>query len=363
MLLKEIRLKNFRNYKDEAVGFSEKVNVILGRNGQGKSNLLEGINMLSMGKSFRTARASEMIMFGEPFFCVSGLFEKDGRDLSIEAVMSLEEKRFKVDGRQFSKNADLLENAYIVVFSPEDLSIVKEEPEVRRRFIDRELFQIRPLYYKDLSKYKKSLTQRNALIKDEAVDMRVLDAWDESLINYGSRVLLERRRFVEKLKAVSARLHSSITGGGESIDIVYESSIAEAENLAGQKEAYAAKLEEYRDRDIARGYTSQGPHRDDLKIFLGGREIRSYGSQGQQRTAALALKLAEIQIIKDETGEDAIVLLDDVLSELDGERQAFLIKSFSSNQIFISAAESGTGIEGFLHDGSPYIVEGGKISH
>jgi DNA replication and repair protein RecF len=361
MILKEIKLNNFRNYSEQSISFDEKVNVIFGKNGQGKSNLLEGINLLSMGKSFRTPRVSEMIRFGESFFRVSGVFEKRGRDLSLEVMMSLEEKRFKIDGNQCFKNADLLENAYIVVFSPEDLAVVKEEPEKRRRFIDREIFQIRPLYYKDLSKYKKSLIQRNAVMKDEFINEYMLEAWDENLINYGSRVMIERNRFIDKLKRVSSQIHSALTGGNEKLEIVYESSIKASDNLEEQKSIYAAKIREFREKDIARTSTSRGPHKDDLKIYLNETDVRNYGSQGQQRTAALSLKLAEIQIIKDETGEDAIVLLDDVLSELDNERQYFLINSFSNNQIFISTAEISSEMKTFLPEGNTYHVSQGNV--
>jgi DNA replication and repair protein RecF len=360
MYIKKLELSDFRNYERQVLHFHEKINIILGKNGQGKSNLLEAVYMLSMGKSFRTQRELELIRFGADFLRVRGSFVKDGRDLEIEVMLSGEDKKFKIDGFLGSKNADLLENAYMVIFSPEDMKIVKEDPEKRRKFIDHELFQIRPLYYKDLSKYKKSLLHRNKVLKEEFTDEGLLEAWDENLIKYGSKIIRERRDFVEKLKRIGGDIHAAVTNGGERLELSYEPDIAFAADPEEQRDIFIGRLRACRESDETRGYTGAGPHRDDMRISVGGVDVRRFGSQGQQRTAALSLKLAELRIIKEETGEDAIILLDDVLSELDGERQRFLIRSLSENQIFISSAEMSEEIRGSLPSGHVYRVSDGK---
>jgi DNA replication and repair protein RecF len=361
MYLKQLFLKNFRNYEDEEITFHEKLNVFLGNNGQGKSNLLEGIYILSMGKSFRTTKDFEMIRFEAEFLRSKGLFIKDERELSVEAVLKKEEKYFKVNGVKGTKNACLLENAYIVIFSPEDILVVKGEPERRRRFLDREIFQIRPLYYKDLMKYKKSLQQRNVILKEEYPDEKMLDVWDENLLLYGMKVMKERKDFVEKLRSASCKIHANITGGKEVLDVKYDPNIEMTDSLEEQRNVFLKRLAECRARDMDRGYTGIGPHKDDLRISIGDIDVRDFGSQGQKRTAALSLKLAELQIIKEETGEDAVVLLDDVLSELDRERQRFLIQTFEKNQIFISAAEMSAETGESLPEGKIFHIESGRV--
>jgi DNA replication and repair protein RecF len=360
MFIKELELSNFRNYERQKFCFHEKINIILGRNGQGKSNLMEGIYVLSMGKSFRTQRDLEMIRFQADFLRVYGSFEKEGRALDIEVMLSGEEKKFKIDGFSGSKNADMLENAYMVVFSPEDIRTVKGEPERRRRFLDRELFQIRPLYYKDLLRYRKSLLHRNKVLKEEFPDENLLDVWDENLFKYGAAIMRERKGFSEKLRKIGREIHASVTNNRETLEICYEPDIEFAEDSAKQKALFLEKLRACRETDKARSYTGAGPHRDDISICIDNVDVRRFGSQGQQRTAALSLKLAELKIIKEETGEEAIIILDDVLSELDGERQRFLIRFLADNQIFISAAEMNAEIMKYLPDGFVYHISDGR---
>jgi DNA replication and repair protein RecF len=339
MHLKEILIKNFRNYQEEKVTFHRKVNIITGKNAQGKTNLLEAIYIMSLGKSFRTNKDSEMIGFGKSYSKVNSLFEKDDQDLEMEIIYGKEGKSIKIDGVKAKKNIELLENVYIVVFSPDDLKIVKDEPEKRRRFIDRELCQIKPTYYRNLARYKKILTQRNALLKQENFKENHLLVWNEELAEYGSRIMLERREFVEKLSKISSTISNSITNQKEEMIVTYDSNIESKDNLKDQKQVFFHRLEETRDNDLFRRSTTVGPHKDDLKIWLQDLDIRNFGSQGQQRTAALSLKLAEIQLIKDETSINPILLLDDVLSELDEERQRFLIHSLKDVQLFITTTE------------------------
>jgi len=352
MQINQLRLKDFRNYKSLDISFHPKVNIFLGNNAQGKTNLLEALYITSLGKSFRTGRDWEMIRFEMPFFRVEVDATKEGEPLTIDMAVSQEKKGIKIDGLKATKTSDLLEHIYTVIFSPEDLKIVKDEPEKRRRFIDREISQLKPSYYQNLTCYKKALVQRNALLKDCNLNEENLNVWDESLAYYGHRIMEQREIFITKLDTISRQLHNDITKGEETLEVIYEKDCSE--DLLGA-------LSRCHRRDRMRGTTGAGPHRDDLKILVNGVDIRPYGSQGQQRTAALSLKLSELQLIKEETGEEGILLLDDVLSELDAQRQQFLIKSLGSVQLFITATELSKEVRESLPGGNLYIVTEGSV--
>ena len=352
MQINQLLLKDFRNYENLNISFHPKVNIFLGNNAQGKTNLLEALYITSLGKSFRTGRDWEMIRFEMPFFRVSVGATKDGDPLHIDMAVSQEKKAIKIDGRKATKTSELLEHIYTVIFSPEDLKIVKDEPEKRRRFIDREISQLRPSYYQNLSSYKKALIQRNALLKDCNLNEENLNVWDESLAHYGEKIMEERETFISKLDVISRQLHKDITEGKETLEVIYEKDCGD-DLLEVLKRSHR--------RDRMRGTTGAGPHRDDLKISVNGVDLRPYGSQGQQRTAALSLKLSELQLIREETGEEGILLLDDVLSELDAQRQQFLIKSLGAVQLFITATELSPEVRNTLPRGNLYIVSEGAI--
>ena len=282
---------------------------------------------MSLGKSFRTAKDSEMIGFGCNMARVKTVSCRSDRDVTVEIGLVKNKKSLKIDGVRMKKTSDLLENVYIVVFSPDDLKIVKEEPEKRRRFIDRELCQLKPVYFDSISKYRKILAQRNFLLKEEKPDMSMLDIWDEELSGYGARIIKERAAFIDKLREISSGIHSDLTENRENLEIEYESDIDVRDNIKDQKDIFYETL-------------CSGPHRDDIRIMVNGVDVRSFGSQGQQRSAALSLKLAEIKLIFEETGEKPVLLLDDVLSELDRVRQRQLITSFGDIQIFITSIYS-----------------------
>ena len=362
MYLKEIKLQNFRNYKEEAVKFHKKVNIIAGKNAQGKTNLLESLYIMCIGKSFRTNKDAEMIRFGEDLCKVKSVSIKDGSELKVEINISREGKQIKIDGVKASRNMDILENVYMVIFSPEDLKIVKDEPEKRRKFMDRELCLIRPIYFKNLARYKKILLQRNSLLRKNNINVDHLLVWNEELAEYGSKIILERRRFIEKVNAISKEISKNITNGKEALEISYEANVEWKETLEKQKEYFLNKLNRNLKNDIFRRNTTVGPHKDDIKICLDGIDIRHFGSQGQQRTAALSLKLAEIKLIKEETGEDPILLLDDVLSELDAERQRFLINSLGEMQLFITTTEIADELKKSLPEGYTFHIEEGRVS-
>ncbi len=361
MYLYEIELNNFRNYTAQHVTFHPKVNIITGDNAQGKTNLLEAIYIMSLGKSFRTNKDTEMIGFNKPYALVKSVTLKNEEPLEIEIRYMDKQKQIKIDGVSIQKNIDLLEHVYTVIFSPEDLKIVKGEPEKRRKFIDRELCQLKPIYYKNLGRYKKIIQHRNTLLKKQEIDQHVLEVWNEELAEYGSKIILERSKFITKLNEISQTLHEKITDGREHLEIHYEASLPTVADIKEQKKIFLELLNKNIKNDIFHGNTSVGPHKDDLKISVNEIDIRRFGSQGQQRTAALSLKLAELSLIKEETGEDAILLLDDVLSELDGKRQSFLLNRLKETQIFITTAEIGQTLLKNMPEGFVFEVKNGIV--
>ncbi|MBK5245693.1 MAG: DNA replication/repair protein RecF [Peptostreptococcaceae bacterium] len=362
MFIKKIELNNFRNYIHLDMDFHKKVNILLGKNAQGKTNLVEAIYFTSIGKSFRTNKDNEMIGFDGEFARVKIIAEKNEEPLELELLIKKEGKEVKKEGYKLSKTSEMLDNIYIVVFSPEDLRIVKDEPEKRRKFIDRELCQLKPVYYNNLSRYKKILQQRNALLKGKEIKEDILKVWDISICEVGSEIIRQRREFIEKINIISKEIHKEITNNKEILDIIYESNIEYVENIEKQKDFYLKKLEKNWKNDIYKGNTSVGPHKDDLKLIVNGIDIRNYGSQGQQRTAALSLKLAEVKLIEEEKREKPILLLDDVLSELDSTRQKYLINSLKDLQIFITTTEISKFLEESLSEKNIYIVKEGNVN-
>ena len=355
MYFKSVELKNFRNYKDQKVEFDPKLNIILGDNAQGKTNLLESLFIMGLGRSFKTTNDKEMIAFGEDFSRASSVVMGEDKETEIDIIYNQEGKIIKVDGMKLSRSVDLLENVYVVVFSPEDLRIVKDGPEHRRRFLDRELCQIKPMYYSDLGNYKKILKQRNSYLKEDAIDRDLFEVFDESLVNYGMRIIEERRIFTERLFGICGGIHKDISNGRETLEIKYETEVKD-------REQFKQKLSENFEKDRIRGYTGFGPHKDYLGIFINGMDIRTYGSQGQQRTASLSMKLAEVELIKKETGQNPVLLLDDVFSELDAGRQKYLIETMKGVQIFVTATGIEEGLMDIMPAGNVYYVDNGRIS-
>lgn len=359
MYIESIELKNFRNYDELNLEFNKNVNFIIGNNAQGKTNLLEGIFMSSIGKSFRTSKDAEMIMFNKDFCKIKVKAQKEYFPIEVEILIKKDQgKNIKVDGVSVTKTSDLLENIYIVIFSPEDLKIVKDEPEKRRKFIDRELCLLKPSYYNNLSNYKKVLQQRNTYLKEKNVDPSVLDIWDMQLSHFGSKIIEERKIFIEKINKISKRIHSNITNEKENLRIEYNPNIKYEENL--ENKIYNSLKKSF-ENDYRLRTTTIGPHRDDIDFFIDDINVRSFGSQGQQRTAALSLKLAELNLIKEESGENAILLLDDVMSELDSTRQEFLIKSLSDIQLFITTTEITDALKEVIEKGKIYTVDKGTV--
>lgn len=361
MYIKSIELKDFRNYKDLNVFFSENVNIFLGNNAQGKTNLLEGIYLNAMARSFKTTKDKELIRFGEEFCKIKTVAFFDDEEHLTEIVINKEGKKgIKLDGVRIKKTSELLERIFIIIFSPEDMKIVKDEPEKRRRFIDRELCQIKPGYYNDLNNYKRVLKQRNTYLKEEKIDTSVLDIWDHELSLYGSRVIKRREEFIRRIDEISRQIHNNISGGKENLQLSYECNI-DYDKSSSPEEYFYRLLTDSRNDDIRNRTTGKGPHKDDLKISADGIDLRKFGSQGQQRTAALSLKLSEIKLIEDEMGEKPILLLDDVLSELDNDRQNYLIHSLGGNQLFITTTDISGKVARQLPEGKVFKIVSGHV--
>lgn len=362
MYIKNIELKNFRNYDELKQEFDKNVNLILGMNAQGKTNLIEALYVSSIGRSFRTSRDSDLIGFNKEQAKVFIETVRDNDEGSVELVFRRDKKKFaKVNGITINKTSELLKNVYIVIFSPEDLKIVKDEPEKRRKFIDRELCQIKLAYYDALSNYKKILIQRNAYLKEFEINSSVLDIWDIQLAACGASIMQYRKEFVKKISDISCEIHSGITNGREKLIIKYAPNIILCEDKNNQQELFYDILKKNHENDIRQRTTTKGPHKDDIEFFIDDINVRSYGSQGQQRTAALSLKLAEINIIKEESGESPILLLDDVMSELDINRQEFLLKTLSQVQLFITTTEIPDILKEKFPYAKTYYIENGRI--
>ena len=364
MFFEDLYLKNFRNYEEEHISFDKKVNIFLGENAQGKTNILESLFIMGLGKSFRTNKDNEMIGFEKDFCYAKAIVCDDEEKKEIKITYKKEGKIIDVNGLKISKNIELIGKVYVVVFSPEDLKIVKEGPESRRTFLDRELCQIKPVYYKNLSKYKRIIKQRNIILKKGHVEKNLLESFDDALVEYGLKISEEREHFVERIQIISREIHHIVSEGKEKLDIFYESSVPKISDFPDKEERkklFSGKLKKDYEKDVARGFTGMGPHKDDLKIEINNVDIRQFGSQGQQRTAALSMKLAEIRLIKEETEKSAILLLDDVLSELDAGRQRFLIEAMKDVQVFISATEIERSILDFIPKGLIFEVKGGNV--
>ncbi|MEL7567606.1 MAG: DNA replication/repair protein RecF [Dehalobacterium sp.] len=350
MKLLSLDLRNFRNYLGQKIDFNPNLNIVIGLNAQGKSNLLEAINYLSIFSSFRNARDADMIKWGQSYFFIEGLIKKQNSEYLLTLGYNVENKKiFKVNGNQRKNISDLLGVFNSVVFSPEDLNIVKTGPMARRKFLDKEMMQLFPSYYFSLIQYHKILVQRNNLLKEIRGNINksdILEIWNYQLIDTGSKIIKKRLEVLTKLGPLARLTHRRITNGEEELDLNYESLELEQEedlkklSLEEIKNIFSSQLQKKIKTEIYRGVSLIGPHRDDLKITINGVDARKFGSQGQQRTAALALKIAELELVKSETGEYPVLLLDDVMSELDERRRDHLLVFIGERvQTFITTTD------------------------
>jgi len=340
--INSINLQNFRNYNILNISFDGETNIIYGDNAQGKTNILEAIYVSATTKSHRGNKDREMISFNQDEAHIKSIVEKNGTTYRID--MHLKKNKSKgiaINGIPIKKASELFGIINIVVFSPEDLNIIKEGPAARRHFIDMELSQIDKIYLSDLSNYNRILVQRNKLLKDlyfsnDAID--TLDIWDMQLVNYGRRMIEARKRFIKSLNEIIGEIHRNLSASKEQLLIKYEPNVHESE--------FEKQLIQNRERDLRTKMTNIGPHKDDISFFINGNDVRKFGSQGQQRTAALSLKLSEIELVKSIIHDSPILLLDDVLSELDSNRQNLLLNSIKDIQTIITC----TGLDEFVNN-------------
>lgn len=365
MFIHHLYLKNFRNYKSLDLCFNSHVNIILGENAQGKTNLVESLYVLGFGKSFRTTQDKDLILMSEFFTHISAQISKEDRELQLDFKYNQQQKKeIKINEVPLHKLSELIGEVNIVIFSPEDLQLIKGSPSLRRKYIDKSISQIYPYYYSLLVDYNKVLKQRNNLLKQKSVyDM--IDIWDEQLANLGSKIMSYRLDFLEKLKKICYDIHFKISQQREVLKIEYISNYL-PKNLGDSDvydKLYSGILKNLKTRlelDIRRGYTSVGPHRDDLLFYINDKESKKFGSQGQVRTIALSLKLSEIIIIKKLLNENPILILDDVLSELDQIRQNQLINYISDIQTFITTTEINSILEDHLLDANIIQIKDGS---
>ena len=349
MKVEKVVLENFRNYSFEEITFREGLNVICGLNASGKTNLMESIFVAAIGRSPRTKNEKELIKMGEDRAFIHLFLEKKFRSHKINVEIDKSEgKRINIDGAKISRLGELIGLLTVVYFSPDELKMIKEAPQERRRFMDLSLSQESKPYYVALSKYNTLLQQRNKLIKttDYAEFSQTAFIWEKQMAEVAADIVLKRRTFIEKIGNIANDYHYRIAGENEDITLLYEPCVegTEREEIINN---IAAKLEASHEKDYELGYTSVGVHREDFNITSKGIDLRKFGSQGQQRTAALVIKLAEIEYYYKESGEKPVLLLDDVLSELDERRRTALLEATAGTQTFITCTEFNEKVEGY----------------
>jgi DNA replication and repair protein RecF len=348
MYVSSLVLKNYRSYESLTVSFSDGINILQGKNAAGKTNVLEAVGFLSMGKSFRTQKEAECIREGaQSAYIKGGIMKKQGQ-LSVEALLSvLEKKSLKISGQPVKKMGELFGNFIAVVFSPEDLKVLKESPSLRRRFIDMEISKLRPAYFYELQEYNKALAQKNALLKSRMAEnqlKKLVTIFNEQLASHGARIINARQMFLQRLDEISRAVHHDLANS-ETLSLKYKCSVTGDD----VQKALFEKMDRSLSSEIEQGFCLYGPHREDLSAALNGSEIKAYSSQGQVRTAMLSLKLATFEIARADFGESPVLLLDDVFSELDNARQNALLERIRGAQCFITTAVPLKCAHGHIH--------------
>lgn len=357
MIIKSLELQDYRNYDTLNLAFDRGTNILYGDNAQGKTNILEAIYVSATTKSHKGSKDRDIVNFHKEEAHIRTFLEKEGVETRVDMhLRKNKSKGIAIDGQKIKKAADLLGICNVVFFSPEDLGIIKDGPAERRRFVDMELCQLDSFYLYNLNHYNKIVNQRNKLLKDLYFnpDLRdTLNIWDSQLVSFGSKVIERRRLFAEQLNEIIYDIHKRLSGDREEISVRYEPDV--------EIEEFEKKLQCSQEKDIKLKQTTVGPHRDDFSFLIGDVDIRKFGSQGQQRTAALSLKLSEIELVKKLTKDTPILLLDDVLSELDSNRQNYLLSSIKDIQTIITC----TGLEEFVNNrfeiNRVYKVTGGVV--
>ena len=342
MIIKSLELANFRNYEELNISFDKGTNILYGDNAQGKTNILEAIYVSATTKSHKGSKDKEIINFDKEEAHIRTYLEKENVETRVDMhLRKNKSKGIAIDGQKIKKAADLMGLLNVVFFSPEDLSIIKDGPAERSRFADMELCQLDSFYLYNLNHYNKIIGQRNKLLKDMYFQPELketLNIWDSQLVSFGSKIIERREQFVKQLGDIIFDIHKKLSGGKEELVIAYEPDVS--------IEDFEKQMKYNQDKDIRLKQTTTGPHRDDFSFVVNGVDIRKYGSQGQQRTAALSLKLSEIELVKKISKDTPVLLLDDVLSELDSNRQNYLLNSIGNIQTIITC----TGLDEFINN-------------
>jgi len=355
VILKSISLKDYRNYDSLELEFSDNLNIFYGKNGQGKTNVIEALFLCAVGRSFRTSKDSECIKTDKEEYSISlDIKENIAENIKI-SYNKKKQKSIKVDGLYLRKIGQLMGSLLAVIFSPEDMMLITEGPSARRRFMDMAISQLHSSYFFDLQQYNKAILQKNSLLRDikrKSMSVDTLSIWNDTISDFGSKIIIERAKFANKLSLYAEQKHLMITENKEKLNVEYDMILNEKikDYLSDDKlstnelynrvrEQFDIMLNNFTAREIEREMSLVGPHRDDLIFNLNGDDLKKFGSQGQKRTAVLACKMAEIEIMKNDTGRNPILLLDDVLSEIDIDRQNMLLNSISDIQTFITCVD------------------------
>ena len=357
MYIDKVSLTGYRNLKDITLSLKNGINIFYGENAQGKTNFLEALYFCAVGRSLRTKKDNQLIQFGLEESHIQIYIQKQTRKDRIDIHLKKEGKKgIAVNGIPLKKLGDLFGTCHVVIFSPEDLNLIKDGPSERRRFMDMEICQMNTIYYYDLQQYYHILKQRNTLLKEIQKKSSLKDTlfiWDQQLIEYGNRIIASRRIFLEKLNEIASKKQKRLTGGKDELIMVYKPNVTEKQ--------FEEKLKKGQYKDILHCATQWGPHKDDILFTINGNDVKQYGSQGQQRTTALSARLAEIDLIELETGQKPILLLDDVLSELDKNRQNFLMENISNLQTILTCTGIEDAIKKYIGQASIFYVEKGNI--
>lgn len=365
MNVKDIRLINFRNYDNIYLKFNPNVNIFIGKNAQGKTNLLEAIYMCAYGKSFRTNKNREIINFSKEEAYIGSNMDINNYDKFLEIKMDrVKNKRIRINKNELKNYKELYSGLNVVIFSPDDLKMVKEGPSQRRDFMDVGISKVKPVYSYNISRYNKILFQRNNLLKSNKFKkdlINLLDVFDMQIATIGTSIILERQQYVEQLSKIANKTHKDISSNIEELELKYTTNVLILENKSQMEKSYLNLLKQNFKKDAESGTTEIGPHKDDIYMTINNKEVRTYGSQGQQRTVVLSLKFSEVELIKAERGMYPVLLLDDVFSELDEERRNYLISLFKDVQTFITVTDaidlkSMTGL-----DKSIFYIENGNF--
>lgn len=343
MIVNSLNLKNFRNYGNEKIEFHEKLNIIHGCNAQGKTNILEAIYMFSLGKSNRASKDGDLIKFGSSSAEINMDFISKGRECQGDIIIeSGKRKRILINDIPVKKNSELVGNLNVVFFGPEYLSLIREGPKMRRKNFDVLICQLKPGYLAAISEYKKLNEQKSRLLKNEKIDNVLLDVLNEKLLELAVYISRIRYEYIKKIEKVAKEIQLEISGGKENLSMNYITSgiSVNSENVLKVSTLFEENMVKLRDRELKYRECIFGPHRDDIEFCINEKDLKYFGSQGQQKTAILVQKIAEVELMKEEIGEYPILLLDDIMSELDQERQDFVLNKINKGQIFVTCTDS-----------------------